>query len=107
MEECDGGYGASVGAKDLRKLLRNKQLGGKRTNPQMDSEIQKFPKYNCLQCDFISQNEIMFNEHLTKAHAGQPTCPFCFIAFIDYPSIRKCQDLQEKSLPSEQHLLKV
>ena len=39
MEECDGGYGASVGAKDLQKLLRNKQVEGNRTKPQMDFEI--------------------------------------------------------------------
>ena len=45
--------------------------------------------FTCPQCDFISQNESIFNEHITKAHAGQPTCPFCFVGFRDYPSIRK------------------
>ena len=40
----------------------------------------------------------MFNEHLTKAHAGQPTCPFCFICFSDYPSIRKHCEIKHREM---------
>ena len=44
----------------------------------------------CPQCDFISPNETYFNQHMTKVHSGQPNCPFCFIAFKNYPTLRNC-----------------
>ena len=89
MEECDGGYGTA----DIKNMIKNKELGGKRTSPQEVPEVKKYPKvFTCPQCDFISQNEPTFNNHVTSAHAGQPTCPFCFLGFNDYQSLRKhCQ----------------
>ena len=43
----------------------------------------------CPQCDFMTQNETFFNEHMTNLHSGLPKCPFCFLAFQDYSSLRK------------------
>ena len=40
MEECDGGFNAT----DLKDMIRNKHLGGKRTNPQECSEVKDYPK---------------------------------------------------------------
>ena len=98
MEECDGGYGNE----DLHTLGKNKNLGGRRTNPQEGPEVNKFPKvHTCPQCDYISQNEMNFNEHVTKAHSGQPTCPFCFVAFKDYTSVRKHCEGNHKELRND------
>ena len=31
---------------------------------------------------------------MTKAHAGQPNCPFCFVPFVNYPTLRKhCENI--------------
>ena len=103
MEECDGGEARSkttgYGPMDLQNLFKNKHLGGKRTSPQEQSDQRQQVKnkeikmFKCPQCDFITQNEIFFNDHMTKVHAGQPNCPFCFVAFENYPSLRKhCED---------------
>ena len=79
MEECDGGETSSsatgYGSGDLKNLVKNKNLGGKRSSPQDNPEIRKVSQKpremkKCPQCDFITQNEIFFNEHLTKVHAG-------------------------------------
>ena len=43
----------------------------------------------CPQCDFSSQNKIFFNEHVLKAYACLPTCPFCYVGFNNFPSLRK------------------
>ena len=97
MEECDGGEASmeSTGYGSLKNLVLNKQLGGRRTNPQEKSEVgkQKNTKqtqiFKCPQCDFLSQNEIYFNEHISKVHSNQQTCPFCFMAFDSYADVRK------------------
>ena len=86
---------------NLKTLLTNKLKGGKRTSPQEKSEIKKgtdkdTPLFKCPQCDFISQNSIFFNEHVSNAHSGQPTCPFCFHGFQDLPSLRKHCDVAHK-----------
>ena len=71
----------------------NKKKGGKRTNPQEKLEQKKQTEkqigsklYKCPQCDFVSQNENFFNQHMIKAHADQPNCPFCYIGFDNYTS---------------------
>ena len=100
LEECDGGDNSSkptgYGQLDFRNLIKNKKMGVKRTNPQekpeqiKQTEEKRSTKLNkCPQCDFISQNEIFVNQHMLKAHAGRPNCPFCFIGFKDYSSLRK------------------
>ena len=78
----------TVDSYNLQSLLTNKLKGGKRANPQEKSDMPKLAKkkdkvelFKCPQCDFISQNEIFFNEHVLNAHAGQPTCPFCYEGF--------------------------
>ena len=94
MEECDGGFGND--SLDLDSLRRNKMAGGKRTSPQETSDVRISGRKNterkllkCPQCDFISQNESFFNEHISKAHSGQPNCPFCFLPFNGYTELRK------------------
>ena len=57
--------------------------------------------FHCPQCDFLSQNERYFNDHVSKVHANQPTCPFCFIAFDNFPSVRKHCELQHKEMKGE------
>jgi hypothetical protein len=53
----------------------------------------------CQQCDFISQNEIVFNVHIVvKAHTGHPSCPFCLIGVLDYPALRKHCELKHKEV---------
>ena len=33
---------------------------------------------------------------MTKAHSGQPNCPFCFVGFKDYLSLRKhCENIHK------------
>jgi hypothetical protein len=60
---------------------------------------------HCPQCDFITQNEIFFNEHVGKAHVGTPTCPFCFVGFNDYPAVRKhCQNVHKEDKATESKL---
>ena len=57
----------------------------------------------CPQCDFISQNETYFNEHMTKVHSGQPICPFCFIAFKNYSTLRKhCETVHRELKKKEE-----
>ena len=51
--------------------------------------VKEIELKKCPQCDFISQNAVFFNEHITTAHAGQPNCPFSFLGFKDYLSLRK------------------
>ena len=93
MEECDGGRLSKKNSRtaDLSSMLKNKKLGGKRTSPQEEPAIrkEKVKMFECPQCDFLSQNEVFFNEHIVKAHVGQPTCPFCFNGFKDYMTLRK------------------
>ena len=95
MEVCDDGE-KSTGYGSLSRIVLNKKLGGKRNGPQEEATMvkQKIVQsqtklLRCPQCDFISQNETYFNEHITKAHANQPTCPFCFLAFESYSEVRK------------------
>ena len=96
MEECNEGEESNenTGSDSLKTLVENKIKGGKRTSPQDQSEFRKGcdnvrTLFKCPQCDFISQNEQRFNEHIVEAHVGQPTCPFCYIATRDYPSLRR------------------
>ena len=97
MEECDGGEVIMewTGYGSLKKLFKNKRMGGRRTSQQENPEVgkqreEKQPSMlKCPQCDFLSQNETYFNEHVSKVHAKQPTCPFCFKAFDSYPAVRK------------------
>ena len=92
MEECDGGKTSiettGYGPLDLQILVNNKKKGGKRTNPQENMECRgevepkRFPAfYKCKQCDFISQNEFYFKEHISAAHMSPaPTfykCKHC------------------------------
>ena len=107
MEECDGGEASSksTGYGSVQNLIKNKLKGGKRTSPQVNPDVRREPKlidgrklFKCPRCDFISQNETEFNEHIVKAHAGQPTCPFCFFGAVDYPSLRKHIEMKHKEL---------
>ena len=102
MEECSGGFGNE--SLDLDRLRKDKQKGGKRTSPQQNPELRKVQEkwekqiLKCPQCDFISQNETFFNEHMTKVHSGQPNCPFCFLPFQEYAALRKhCRAIHEES----------
>ena len=64
---------------DLQRLAGNKLKGGKRTNPQEMPEVRRKgaeENHKCRQCDFVSQTESLFNQHLNAAHVGNPTCPF-------------------------------
>ena len=78
MEICDGGAAsrktAGYGTLDLKQLLVNKNKGGKRnTSLQENSEIRKTITenvrkiYKCSKCEFISQNELFFKEHMTNS----------------------------------------
>jgi uncharacterized C2H2 Zn-finger protein len=107
MEECDGGAKSrkttGYGSMELQSLVKNKIRGGRRTSPQDKPEMKKTSEkkeeakmFKCPQCDFISQNKVFFNEHVTKAHAGKPTCPFCYNGFEDLPSLRKYCELYHK-----------
>ena len=98
MEQCDGGEASteSTGYGSLKNLVLNKKLGGRRISPQEKpkDELHKVETkhvkiHKCSQCDFISQNEKYFNEHVVKVHSNQPTCPFCFRAFENYVAVRK------------------
>ena len=98
MEECDGGDASveSTGYGSLTRIVLNKKLGGKRSSPQEEAVVVKqnivqnqIKLLTCPQCDFISQNETFFNEHITNVHANHPTCPFCFNAFNSYAEVRK------------------
>ena len=98
MEECDGGEASieTTGYGSLKNLILNKKLGGKRIYPQekpalgKQSESRKQSKiFQCPQCDFLSQNETYFNEHVSKVHVNQPTCPSCFKAMDSYAAARK------------------
>ena len=33
--------------------------------------------FKCNQCDFITQNQTLFREHMTRGHVDKPRCPFC------------------------------
>ena len=48
MEECDGGETSrkttGYGPADLKNLIKNKNSGGRRTNPQENSEVKKNEK---------------------------------------------------------------
>ena len=85
----------STGYGSLKKLFKNKRMGGRRTSQQENPEAgkqreEKQPSMlKCPQCNFLSQNETYFNEHVSKVHANQPTCQFCFKAFDSYPAVRK------------------
>ena len=55
-------------------LIKNKNLGGKRSSPQEQSELRKETikektMRKCPQCEFVSQNETYFNEHMSTVHA--------------------------------------
>ena len=73
MEECDGGQYSSetTGYGNIQNLINNKNSGGRRTNPQQNSEQRMAKFFKCGNCEFISQNKIFFNEHMTKQHTGQ------------------------------------
>ena len=97
-EECDDGEAnvGSTGFGSLNNLILNKKLGGKRISPQENPALRKKNEerkqskmFKCPQCDFLSQNETYFNEHVSKVHANQPTCPFCFKAMDSYTAVRK------------------
>ena len=77
MEECDGGEESikknGYGPLDLTNLVRNKYNGGRRTSPQEKPQLfKKTAKegkvLKCPQCDFLSQNEVYFNTHITEVH---------------------------------------
>ena len=93
LEVCNDVFGNE--SLDLDRLRINKQKGGKRTSPQALPEIGNSAQNSgkkllkCPQCDFMTQNETFFNEHMTNVHSGLPNCPFCFLAFKDYSSLRK------------------
>ena len=68
MEECDGGEASSsatgYGFGDLKNMVKNKKLGGKRSSPQDNPEIRKVSQKvremkKCPQCDFIPQNDVL------------------------------------------------
>ena len=103
MEECYGGEDSveSTGYGSLTRIVMNKIAGGKRNTPQEKATVVK-PKIiqnqtkllRCPQCDFISQNETYFIEHITKVHVNQLTCHFCSKAFKSYTEVRKhCEQL--------------
>ena len=47
---------------------------------------------------FLTQNESAFNEHVSSAHVGKPTCPFCYVGFPDFPALRKhCEISHQES----------
>ena len=97
MEECDGDK-EEIGYESLNELVMNKDLGGKRSSPQEESVVKHSKVLRCPQCDFISQNENHFNEHISKVHASQPTCPFCFKAFKTYSEVRRhCENNHSES----------
>ena len=112
MEECDGGEASSsaivYGSGDLKKLMKNKKLGGKRSSPQENPEVKKVSENprilkKCPQSDFISQNDVFFNEHMTKVHAGQPNCHFCFMGFRDYFTLKKdCENAHKENKSGNQ-----
>ena len=86
----------------LQRLQNNKQSGYMRTTPQESPEvirrIENCEKQiiHCPQCDFITPSEIFFNKHMTMIHTG-PNCPFCFLPFDDYASLRKhCTQAHEE-----------
>ena len=113
MEECDGGEisrkTTGYGPNDLKSLVRNKEMGGRRTSPQENTQNKNKSILKCPQCDFMSQKQTVFNDHMTKVHAGKPNCPFCFLGFKDFPALRKhCEsshqevnkDNQQSKLPA-------
>ena len=74
MEECDGGDVSSetTGYGSLNRIIMNKKLGGKRSSPQEESSVVKQKSVRkqtklqkCSQCDFMTQNEQYFNEHMS------------------------------------------
>ena len=98
MEECDGGDVSSetTGYGSLNRIIMNKKLGGKRSSPQEESSVVKQKSVRkqtklqkCSQCDFMTQNEQYFNEHMSNVHANLPTCPFCLKVFNSYSEVRK------------------
>ena len=98
MEECDGGDVSieTTGYGSLNRIAINKKLGGRRSNPKEEPFVlnqkpdrRQTKMHRCPQCDFVTQNETHFNEHITTVHANQPTCPFCFMAFKGYAEVRK------------------
>ena len=106
MEECDGGFGND--SLDLDSLRRNKLAGGKRTSPQEISDVRVSGRKNterkilkCPQCDFISQNESFFNEHITSARSGHPNCPFCFLPFNGYLALRNHCRTKDNEIKNE------
>ena len=116
MEECYGGEDSveSTGYGSLTRIVMNKIAGGKRNTPQEKATVVK-PKIiqnqtkllRCPQCDFISQNETYFIEHITKVHVNQPTCPFCFKAFKSYTEVRKhCEHTHIETRNSEEPRVK-
>ena len=98
-----------VDDESLESLIINKKLGGKRLSPQDnpinigEENIKKMLK--CDQCDFMSQNQQYFNQHIESMHGKNPTCPFCLVEFKSYADVRKhCQETHNtvtaKSEPS-------
>ena len=57
MEECDGGQYSSetTGYGNIQNLINNKNSGGRRTNPQQNSEQRMAKFFKCGNCEFISQ----------------------------------------------------
>ena len=109
MEVCDGGDASSkttgYGHSDIQSLVQNKHRGSKRTSPvdkpDLRSNLKERKSYKCQHCDFISQYENVFNEHISKAHAGQPICPFCFIGFQSFALLRKHCESSHKELRND------
>ena len=102
MEECDGGEisrkTTGYGPNDLKSLVRNKEMGGRRTSPQENSQNKNKSILKCPQCDFMSQKQTVFNDHMTKVHAGKQNCPFCFLGFKDFPALRKhCESSHQRA----------
>ena len=83
MEICDGGAASrkttGYGTLDLKQLLVNKNKGGIRNTSQDNTEIRKTITenvrkiYKCSKCEFMSQNELFFKEHMTNTHVTTVT----------------------------------
>ena len=117
MEVCDGGEVSSkstgYGQIDLNNLLKYKQSGGKRTTPQDKSEqiksaVEKKDSkmFKCNQCDFITQNQTFFREHMTRGHVDKPRCPFCYETVDDIPFVRKHFVIQQREKFSKEKRVK-
>ena len=80
--------------RNLRNLRKMKLQGGIRTSPTEKSVNQVV--HRCPQCDFVSQNKTILEQHVKQAHSHQPTCPFCYIGYSNHIALRKHIDSMHK-----------